>query len=194
MTTRRQMLVMGTLGAVCATTLTTAAYAQSLPQVTLKTSLGNIVLEIDTQNAPVTAANFLQYVREGFYDGTVFHRVISNFMIQGGGMTPDMRPKPTRSPIQLETSPQLRNTRGTVAMARTSNPNSATAQFFINVKDNPNLDAPNPDGYGYAVFGRVVSGMDVADKIRAVQTQSIGPHQNVPVAAVVIEKATVTQE
>nr|WP_239442014.1 peptidylprolyl isomerase [Saezia sanguinis] len=188
------MLVMGTLGAVCATTLTTAAYAQSLPQVTLKTSLGNIVLEIDTQNAPVTAANFLQYVREGFYDGTVFHRVISNFMIQGGGMTPDMRPKPTRSPIQLETSPQLRNTRGAVAMARTANPNSATAQFFINVKDNPNLDAPNPDGYGYAVFGRVVSGMDVADKIRAVQTQSVGPHQNVPVTAVVIEKATVTQE
>lgn len=190
MVTRRQILC-ATSAASIAAAMGTNAWAQGLPKVTLQTTMGNIVIEVDTQNAPLTAANFLQYVKDGFYDGTIFHRVISNFMIQGGGMTADMAQKPTRDPIKLEISPKLHNTRGTISMARTSNPNSATAQFFINVVDNPNLDAPKPDGYGYAVFGRVVSGMDVVDKIRAVPTGNAGMHQNVPVTPVFIEKASI---
>ena len=201
MSTRRQVLAYTALGVMASAGLNVTANAQStqaqtnmLPQVTLQTSMGNIVVEVDTKNAPATAANFLQYVREGFYDGTIFHRVIGNFMIQGGGFTPYMEQKQTRPAIQLEISQQLRNTRGTIAMARTANPNSATSQFFINVVDNPNLDAPNPDGYGYAVFGRVVSGMDVVDRVRRVQTVTSGGHQNVPATPVIIEKATITQE
>lgn len=167
-----------------------ALRAASLPRVKLKTTLGTIVVEVDTQRAPATAANFLQYVKEGFYDGTVFHRVIDGFMIQGGGYTPDFQQKSTRPPIALETNPSLKNLRGTLAMARTANPNSATAQFFVNVVDNANLDAPRPDGYGYAVFGRVISGMDVVDRIKSVATTSKGPYQNVPAKPVIIEKAT----
>ena len=166
------------------------AQAKSQPQVRLQTSLGDVVIVLDPAKAPKTAENFLQYVRDGHYNGTVFHRVISNFMIQGGGFTADMTQKPTRPPIALEASNGLKNERGSIAMARTQNPNSATAQFFINVVDNPNLNAPSPDGYGYTVFGKVVSGMDVVDKIRAVPVGNQGMHQNVPKQPVTIIKAT----
>jgi len=160
-------------------------------KVRLETSMGNIVIELDAQKAPKSVANFEQYVKEGHYEGTVFHRVIDGFMIQGGGMTADLSEKPVHGPIPLESHNGLNNVRGTVAMARTSVPNSATAQFFINVKDNAFLDAANsPDGNGYAVFGHVVSGMDVVDKIRQVPTANKGMNQNVPVTPVVIKKAT----
>ncbi len=161
-------------------------------QVKLATSMGDIVVALDPDKAPKTVANFLEYVKAGHYDGTVFHRVIPNFMIQGGGMTPDLQEKSTRAPIPLEARNGLKNSRGTIAMARTSNPNSATAQFFINVKDNLFLDADQArDGNGYAVFGHVVSGMDVVDKIRSVPTGSKGPYSDVPLKPVTIEKATV---
>jgi peptidyl-prolyl cis-trans isomerase A (cyclophilin A) len=165
------------------------AWAQ---KVRLSTSLGDIVVQLEPEKAPKTVANFLQYVKAGQYNGTIFHRVIENFMIQGGGMTPDMKEKPTRAPIPLESRNGLNNERGTIAMARTMDPNSATAQFFINVKDNPFLDAANArDGNGYAVFGRVVEGMDVVDKIKAVPTGDKAGHQNVPLQPVTIKKATV---
>ncbi len=165
------------------------AWAQ---KVRLNTSAGDIVLQLETDKTPKTTANFLQYVRDGHYDGTIFHRVIENFMVQGGGFMPDMSQKPTRAPIALESRTGLSNLRGTVAMARTSDPNSASAQFFINTVDNAFLDQPNArDGNGYAVFGRVVEGMDVVDKIRVVPTQSQGMHQNVPATPVILRKATV---
>ncbi|GAB2749277.1 peptidylprolyl isomerase [Melaminivora jejuensis] len=168
------------------------ANAQSAePKVRLTTSLGAIVLQLDAARAPQTVANFLQYAKDGHYDGTIFHRVIDGFMIQGGGFTPEMQQKPTRAPIKLEAANGLKNDRYTVAMARTGNPDSATAQFFINVADNAMLNAPNPDGHGYAVFGRVVEGKDVVDKIRAVATGNRGMHQNVPTTPVVIESAKV---
>ena len=158
----------------------------------LDTSLGEIVLQLDAAKAPKTVANFIDYVKAGHYDGTVFHRVIPNFMIQGGGFDPEMRQKPTRAPIALESKNGLSNVRGSVAMARTNVPDSATAQFFINIKDNAFLDAANsPDGHGYAVFGSVLSGMDVVDKIWALPTGSKGPYQNVPVTPVLIRKASV---
>jgi len=161
-------------------------------KVRLATSQGDIVVELEPDKAPKTVDNFLQYVKAGHYDGTIFHRVIENFMIQGGGMKPDMSEKTTRAPIPLESRSGLANTRGTLAMARTGDPNSATAQFFINVKDNAFLDQANSrDGNGYAVFGKVVSGMEVVDKIKAVPTGDKGGHQNVPLAPVVIKKATV---
>jgi peptidyl-prolyl cis-trans isomerase A (cyclophilin A) len=170
------------------TLITTTAGAQT---VRLVTSMGDIMLELDGQKAPVTTKNFVQYVQAGHYDGTVFHRVIPGFMIQGGGMTPDLREKPAREPIALENKSGLTNRRGTVAMARTMDPNSATAQFFINVVDNPMLDPANSrDGNGYAVFGKVVQGMDVVDKIKAVATTRAGMHQDVPVQPVLIKKAT----
>lgn len=153
--------------------------------------MGDIVLELDAAKAPKTVENFLRYLKSGHYDGTVFHRVIPGFMIQGGGFTPDMQQKPTLSPIPLESRNGLTNARGTVAMARTMVPDSATAQFFINVVDNPFLDAANSrDGHGYAVFGRVLSGMEVVDKIRAVPTGNRGGHQNVPSEPVTIRKVT----
>ena len=165
-----------------------AAYAQ---KVKLATSMGDIVLELDAAKAPKSVANFVQYVKDGHYNGTVFHRVIPNFMIQGGGMTPDLKEKQTRAPIPLEARNGLENKRGTVAMARTMDPNSATAQFFINVKDNDFLNAAQArDGNGYAVFGKVVAGMDVVDKIRAVSTGNKGPYQDVPVEPVLIKQAT----
>ena len=161
------------------------AFAQ---KVKLATSAGDIVIELDAAKAPKTVDNFLQYVKAGHYDGTVFHRVINNFMIQGGGMTPELKEKPTKKPIELESRNGLTNDRGTVAMARTNDPNSATAQFFINVKDNAFLNqAQSRDGNGYAVFGKVVGGMDVVDKIRAVPT---GPG-DVPTTPVIIKNATV---
>jgi len=172
--------------------LGTSAWAQgAAPRVKLATSAGDIVVELAPEKAPKTVANFLQYVNDKHYDGTVFHRVIDGFMIQGGGFTADMRQKPTRAPVPLEASNGLKNARYTFAMARTGDPNSATSQFFINVKDNTMLDAPNPDGYGYTVFGKVVSGADVVDKIRAVQTGNKGGMQNVPLDTITIQSATV---
>ena len=162
------------------------------PQVELKTTLGAIVVELDAGKAPLTVENFLQYVKNGHYDGTVFHRVIPGFMIQSGGFTADFKEKPTRAPIRNEAGNGLRNAVGTLAMARTSDPHSASAQFFINVADNTSLNFrfPTQEGYGYAVFGKVVKGMDVVNRIVNVQTGP-GPagHQNVPVKPVVIEHA-----
>jgi peptidyl-prolyl cis-trans isomerase A (cyclophilin A) len=161
-------------------------------KVKLGTSMGDIVIEVDVTKAPKSAANFVQYAKDGHFNGTIFHRVIDNFMIQGGGMLPDMTQKPTRPPIPLESRNGLLNTRGTVAMARTGDPNSATAQFFINLKDNTFLNAnESRDGNGYTVFGKVVSGMDIVDKIRAVPTGNNGPHQNVPIEPVMIKQTTV---
>lgn len=172
--------------------LPAAAHAQAntSPRVKLGTSQGDIVVELYPEKAPKTVENFLQYVRDQHYDGTVFHRVMSNFMIQGGGFTPDLQQKPTKAPIPLEATNGLKNDRGAIAMARTSNPNSATSQFFINTVNNPSLNAPNPDGYGYTVFGKVVAGMDVVDKIRAVPVGDQGMHQNVPKTPITILKAT----
>ncbi len=159
------------------------------PRVQLETSLGNIVLELNSARAPQTVDNFLRYVREGHYNGTIFHRVINGFMIQGGGFDANMRQKPVREPIRLESQNGLRNLTGTVAMARTSDPHSATAQFFINVVDNSGLDFPNPDGHGYAVFGKVVDGMEVVNRIRSVTVGRQGFHQNVPREPIIIQKA-----
>lgn len=159
--------------------------------VVLKTSLGDIRIELDEKAAPVTAANFLQYVRDGFYNGTIFHRIIDGFMIQGGGFDRSFTQKPTRAPIKNEAANQLPNKRGTIAMARTQVVDSATAQFFINVADNDflNFRAPTPQHFGYCVFGRVTEGMDVVDKIRQVKTGSRGMHSDVPVEDVVILEA-----
>jgi peptidyl-prolyl cis-trans isomerase A (cyclophilin A) len=167
-----------------------AAGTAEQPKVRLTTSQGDIVLQLDAAKAPKSVANFLQYVQDKHYDGTVFHRVMNNFMIQGGGFDANMQQKPTREPIPLEASNGLRNDRGTIAMARTANPNSATAQFFINVVDNDPLNAPSPDGHGYAVFGKVIDGMTVVDKIKSVPVGNKGMHQNVPVQPVTILKAT----
>jgi peptidyl-prolyl cis-trans isomerase B (cyclophilin B) len=167
------------------------AQAQN-PQVEMRTSMGVIVLELQPENAPETVKNFLQYVKDGFYTGTIFHRVIADFMIQGGGFTPDMQQKKPRDPIKHEGGNALRNQVGTIAMARTADPNSATSQFFINVVDNQMLDfrGPGPQEIGYCVFGRVIKGLEVVNKIRNVQTTSRGGHQNVPVQTITIEKVT----
>ena len=160
--------------------------------VKLTTSMGDVVIQLDAAKAPKTVDNFLQYVKAGHYNGTIFHRVIDGFMVQGGGMTPDMKEKPTRAPIPLESHNGLSNVRGTLAMARTNVPDSATAQFFINVKDNNFLDAArSPDGNGYAVFGKVIQGMDVVDKIRKVETGQKPPHGDVPVQPILIKQATI---
>lgn len=168
-----------------------AVAAQTAPRVKLATSAGDIVVELAPDKAPKTVANFLQYVNDKHYNGTVFHRVIDGFMVQGGGYTADMKEKPTRAPVPLEAANGLKNDTYTLAMARTNDPNSATSQFFINVKNNAMLDAPNPDGHGYTVFGKVVSGKEVVDKIRAVQTGNKGRMQNVPLEPIVIQSATV---
>jgi peptidyl-prolyl cis-trans isomerase B (cyclophilin B) len=165
--------------------------------IKLTTNQGVITLELDSAKAPKTVANFLAYVEAGHYDGTIFHRVIDGFMIQGGGFTPGMQQKPTQSPIENEAEMSskagLKNDRGTIAMARTNDPHSATAQFFINVADNDflNFRAPSGNGWGYCVFGRVVEGMDVVDQIRKAKTGNKGFHQDVPAEDVVIEKAEV---
>ena len=175
--------------------LTAAAVAPGAlaadPQVDVRTSAGTIRLELYPAKAPKTVENFLQYVRDGHYNGTIFHRVIPGFMIQGGGMTPNMAQKKTRAPIPIESKNGLKNEVGSLAMARTSDPNSATAQFFINVKNNGFLDYPGSDGHGYTVFGKVVSGMDVVNKITAMPTGSQGMYQDVPRTPVVIESVTV---
>ena len=170
-----------------------SADAATLPHVLLKTSMGNIVLELEPQKAPQSVDNFLKYVKNGHYNGTIFHRVIDGFMIQGGGFDKNMVQKPTNAPIKNEGRNGLKNTPYSIAMARTGDPDSATAQFFINVNDNASLDYPSRDGYGYAVFGRVISGQNVVDKIRKVPTTTVGGYQDVPSAPVIIESATLTK-
>jgi len=161
--------------------------------IRLTTSVGDIVLELDPQKAPKTVSNFEEYVRSGHYDGTIFHRVISGFMIQGGGFTADMEKKPTRAPVENEATNGLKNEPYTVAMARTGQPHSATAQFFINVAENHSLNHRSPDtsGFGYCVFGKVVEGRDVVDRIKAVNTGSSGGYQDVPTEPVIIKKAEI---
>jgi peptidyl-prolyl cis-trans isomerase B (cyclophilin B) len=161
--------------------------------ILMTTTVGPITLELDADNAPKTVENFLSYVNNGFYDGTIFHRVINNFMIQGGGFTAEMEQRATEAPIENEANNGLQNARGTIAMARTQDPHSATAQFFINVQDNDFLNhtGENMQGWGYAVFGKVTDGEDVLDKIRCVQTGSQAGHQDVPVEPIIIESVTV---
>jgi peptidyl-prolyl cis-trans isomerase B (cyclophilin B) len=172
-----------------------ATKKRKVKMVKLQTNFGPIVLELDAKAAPDTVANFIQYVKDGHYDGTVFHRVIDGFMIQGGGFTPDMEQKPTRAPIQNEAGNGLKNSAYTIAMARTPNPHSASSQFFINVADNDflNYREPSASGYGYCVFGKVTEGQDVVDHIRKVRTGMRAGHQDVPVENVVIEKAEVLE-
>ena len=161
--------------------------------ITLHTNYGDIELELDFDKAPKSATNFKEYAESGFYDGTIFHRIINNFMIQGGGFTEEMTQKKTRDPIENEADNGLKNDKGTIAMARTMDPHSATAQFFINVADNDflNHSAKTSQGWGYAVFGKVTKGMEVVDKLKTVKTGSFGPHQDVPVEPVVIERVSV---
>jgi cyclophilin family peptidyl-prolyl cis-trans isomerase len=162
--------------------------------VTLETTKGNIIIDVNEQAAPITSANFLRYVQEGFYSGTIFHRVIPSFMIQGGGFTPDMQQKPVHQPIKNEASNSLKNNRGTIAMARTNDPNSATAQFFINLVNNDHLNYSGPRNTGYAVFGKVVEGMDIVDAIAKVKTSTKGQFQNVPAEPVIIKSAKVVSK
>lgn len=165
------------------------------PAVKLETTMGDIILRLDSAKAPESVANFVAYVKAGHYDGTIFHRVISNFMIQAGGMTSDMKEKPTQKPIKNEAANGLKNKKYTVAMARTNDPHSASSQFFINVKDNDFLDykSPSGQGWGYAVFGKVLKGQEVVDKIKAVPTGNRGMHSDVPREPVIIKKATIVE-
>lgn len=160
------------------------------PRVSIKTSMGDIVVELNQEKAPKTVANFLQYVNAGFYSGTIFHRVINGFMIQGGGFDKNMNQKSATTRVENEAKNGLKNDAYTIAMARTSDPHSASSQFFINVKDNDALNYPGSDGWGYAVFGKVIKGMDVVDKIKSVPTTNTGMHGNVPVTPIVIESIT----
>ena len=164
-------------------------------KATIETSKGTITLELNAEKAPVTVENFVNYAKAGFYDGTIFHRVIDGFMIQGGGFTKDMNQKPTAEPIRNEAMNGLKNKRGTIAMARTMVVDSATSQFFINLVDNDFLDftAPTPQGFGYAVFGEVTDGLEIVDQIGKVRTGFSGPHQNVPETPIVIKKVTIAQ-
>ena len=182
---------MKTLLAAAALAISTATLAA--PSVEMQTSAGKLVIELNAEKAPGTVSNFLKYAKEGHYNGTIFHRVIDGFMIQGGGFTADMNEKKAGAPIQNEAKNGLKNQRGTIAMARTSDPHSATAQFFINVADNEflNFKAPNGNGWGYCVFGKVVEGTDVVDKIKGVKTGNAGFHQDVPKEDVIIERAEI---
>ena len=191
--TRAGILLAALITPLLMLTATTASTAEQAPRVRLETTMGNIVLALDAQHAPQTVDNFLAYVESGFYDGTVFHRVIGNFMIQGGGYTADMSRKQTRPPIQNEADNGLKNTRGSIAMARTRDPHSASAQFFINVEDNASLNhtAPDSRGWGYAVFGHVVEGMDVVDEIRAQATGVKAGFRDVPKKTITITHAVV---
>ena len=181
------------MGCTAGGALSAQAAESARPRVTFETSHGAFVLELDREAAPETVANFLAYVREGFYEGAIFHRVIAGFMIQGGGFSEEFRQLPTRPPVRNEADRGGRNDRGTIAMARTSDPHSATAQFFINVVDNDFLNhkSPTPQGWGYAVFGRVVEGMETVDRIAAVETGSRGPFGDVPKETVVILKTRI---
>ena len=181
------------LAAIFSVATPAAAQDANAPKVKLSTSMGDIVVQLEPAKAPKTVENFLQYVKDKHYDGTIFHRVIDGFMIQGGGFSADMAQKPVRAPIALEAANGLKNDKYTIAMARTNVPDSATAQFFINVKDNAMLNARQPSGDGYAVFGKVVQGSDVVDKIKAVATGNKGGHQNVPSSPVTITSATVVK-
>ncbi len=197
MTGRKMRRIVATLGVIAMWAMPSASVGKEKPVVLLSTSLGDIRIELDAEKAPITVKNFLDYVNAGYYDGTVFHRVIPGFMIQGGGLTADMKDKNEgkRPPIKNESSNGLKNDAGTVAMARTSAPDSATSQFFINVKNNDFLNKDQAqDGVGYAVFGRVVEGMDVVRKIEQVKTTTKGPHQNVPVDPVTIRSAKVVSQ
>ncbi|HEX9022512.1 MAG TPA: peptidylprolyl isomerase [Geobacteraceae bacterium] len=173
-----------------AVTALAAGSAAKNPVVLMKTSMGDVKIQLDPTKAPITVKNFLEYVKSGFYAGTIFHRVIPGFMIQGGGFTSDMQEKQTKSPIRNEAGNGLKNDRGTIAMARTGDPDSATAQFFINVVNNNGLNRPAPDGFGYAVFGRVIAGMDAVDRIAKVKTVMRMGMQDVPEAPVVIKSVT----
>lgn len=176
--------------------LGTTAMSDTQPKVQFDTNKGTIVIELNQEKAPLTVENFLSYVKSGFYDGVIFHRVIPNFMIQGGGFTPDMQQKPTQENINNEANNGLKNIKGSIAMARTSAPHSASSQFFINVKDNSFLDftSETPQGWGYAVFGQVINGIEVVEAIENVTTGIVGPHSDVPKEAVIIEKASVLDD
>jgi cyclophilin family peptidyl-prolyl cis-trans isomerase len=165
----------------------------NIVKITLETSKGTIELELDAEKAPISTQNFVSYAKKGHYDGTIFHRVIPGFMIQGGGFDAEMNQKAVDAPIKNESKNGLKNARGTIAMARTNVPDSATSQFFINVKDNANLDYPSFDGFGYAVFGKVTAGLDIVDAIVGVPTTSKGPHQNVPSEPILIKSAKVAE-
>ena len=184
--TRRMLMGLAMTGV-----LGSSAHAQATQSVQFQTSAGDFVIELNAEKAPKTVENFLQYVSEKHYEGTIFHRVIDGFMVQGGGFSPAMAQKPTRGPIALEAANGLRNDRGTIAMARSGNPNSATSQFFINVVDNAGLNAPQPDGFGYAVFGKVSSGMETIDKIRMLPTGTKSGMQNVPLTPVTINSVRI---
>jgi cyclophilin family peptidyl-prolyl cis-trans isomerase len=179
---------------LAAIVLTVAAVAAAAPSVEMRTSAGLIVIELDAEKAPVTVDNFLKYARAGQYDGTIFHRVIGGFMIQGGGFTPAMEERKTGAPIANEAKNGLKNRRGAIAMARRPDPHSATAQFFINQKDNPALDYPGHDGWGYAVFGRVARGIEVVDRIARARTGNRGIHEDVPVDPIVIESVRILSD
>jgi peptidyl-prolyl cis-trans isomerase A (cyclophilin A) len=180
------------LALMCVALVSNVAHAAN-PQVMMKTNQGMVLIELYPEKAPKSVENFLRYVRDSFYDGTIFHRVIDGFMIQGGGFEQNMQQKQTRAPIQNEARNGLRNEPGTIAMARTSDPNSATAQFFINLVDNGALNYPGGDGHGYAVFGKVVEGWDVVQRIAKVQTGNAGPHQNVPRQPVIIHSIRIAE-
>ena len=197
----RKHIVQGITAALAAGSLSAGAGSalaagSGHPQVTFETSHGSFVLELDQAGAPDTVANFLTYVRDGFYEGTIFHRVIAGFMIQGGGFTPEFRQSPTRAPIRNEADTGGKNVRGSIAMARTSDPHSATAQFFINVADNDFLNhrGRTSQGWGYAVFGRVIEGMETVDRIAALDTGARGPYQDVPQETVAIQSTRVHQD
>nr|WP_245150704.1 peptidylprolyl isomerase [Pollutimonas harenae] len=188
-------LCLGSAAQAASSNSTEGTSMSTNPRVSLQTSQGVILIELNAEKAPKTVESFLTYVKEGFYDGTVFHRVINNFMVQGGGFDADMKQKQTHAPVENEANNGLKNDRYTLAMARTSDPHSATAQFFINVADNDflNFTSPTPNGWGYAVFGKVVEGTEVVDQIKAVKTGNKGFHQDVPLENVIIEKATVVE-
>ena len=188
------IMTMKNLFALAAGLLWSLSVLAANPLVEMKTSQGLVVIELYADKAPKTVENFLQYVKDGFYNGTIFHRVIDGFMIQGGGFEPGMKQKPTRTPIENEAKNGLKNTAGTLAMARTQDPHSASAQFFINLADNRPLDYPSRDGWGYAVFGKVTQGFDIVQKVAKVKTGNAGSHQNVPVDPVVIESTRLLPE
>jgi len=187
----RKIIIVTTACLLLAGIGTTAGAATRNPVVLLETSLGKVTIELYPDKAPITVKNFLAYVKQGFYDGTVFHRVIAGFMVQGGGFGADMQEKPTGKPIRNEAANGLKNDRGTIAMARTSNPDSATAQFFINLVNNDGLNRPLPDGHGYAVFGKVTEGMQVVDRIAGVRTGIRKGMRDVPLEPVVIKSVKI---
>ena len=189
----RKMIIAMTICLILGAIASASGEKQRNPVILMKTSLGNIKIELFQKEASITVQNFLSYVKDGFYHDTIFHRVISGFMIQGGGFTADLNTKQAGRPIKNESSNGLRNDRGTIAMARTANPDSATSQFFINVANNDGLNRPLPDGYGYAVFGRVIEGMDVVNKIAAVKTGMRMGFQDVPQTAVLIKSVDIIQ-